>query len=670
MDAVQQSAPAASAPARRTVLKAGAGTAAALAMCPHAAAAAAVAPAAAPAAAPVRAAADGPDLPLRTDRSTQGDILAGSRKDQACLLLLHFSDPAAARRWLGKLLPELSTTEEMARFNAAFSAARLKAGGADPATLSATWTGLSLTYPGLRFLAGRDPFPAVPPGSTAEAFVQGAAQRAEALGDTGSSAPDSWLFGAEQAEPAGRTVHVVLSLSADDPAKLAAAVTRHRKALAAATGVVVFRQDAATLAGALRGHEHFGFTDGISQPGVRGFHAPDPGTGTTVQGKPGTRLVPAGEFLVGQEKAGHRPAGLPAWATGGSFQVVRRLAQDVPGWWAQVRLRLAELKKSGAAPDGATDTWMASRLVGRWPGGTPVAGCPLAERPGPVGQDPDAALTYADDPQGWNTPLFAHIRKGNPRDGLNLAPGRPPLAPDALDGHRIIRRGIPFGPAYDPQAGAGRGADVPRGLVFIGYQADLVEQFEFIAKRWINEGDFPAGRNPRVGADPVLGPDSPVTFENRSDSGSRATTLRFGRFVRTEGALYAFTPSLPALRALADGDLDDSVEVHPATVLRVGDVLDAGSVRLTLGADGDLVILDREGSRLWNAGTAGTGHDARFDSDGELTVRDAAGRTVWSSGTEGHRGARLLVRPQGDVVILDGDREIWRPLDAVRAHRG
>ncbi|RKT03785.1 Dyp-type peroxidase family [Streptomyces sp. 3211.6] len=659
MDAAESTAP-----ARRTVIRAGAVAAAALAVCPRTAAAATTAPPPAPApaaAAPAQAApapAEGAaDLPLRSDRSTQGDILAGSRKDQACLLLLRFRDPVLARRWLRRLLPEISTTEEMARFNAAFSAARVKAGGTDPASLSAQWTGLSLTHAGLRFLAGRDPFPALPPGSTAEAFAQGPAQRAEALGDTGDSSPDSWVFGGEGPH---RAVHAILNLAADDPRKLAEAVDRHQQALGAAQGVLVFRQDAGTLPGALRGHEHFGFTDGISQPGVRGFHAPDPATGTTVLGKPGARLVPAGEFIVGQEKAGKRPAGLPAWATGGSFQVVRRLAQDVPGWWAQVRERLADLKRAGAAPADATDTWLAARLVGRWPGGTPVARCPLAEQPCPAGTGP-TAVSYRDDPQGWHTPLFAHIRKGNPRDGIVPLPGRPPLDPAVTDTHRIIRRGIPYGPAYDPQQEPGRGTNgASRGLVFIGYQADLVQQFEFVARQWVNATDFPAGRNPRTGADPVLGPGSPVAFESESGTGSRATTLSFGRFVHTEGALYAFTPSIPTLRALADGRLDVSVEVHRGTVLRVGDVLDAGEARLTLAADGDLVLLDPSGAHLWSAGTAGEGSEAVFSGDGELTVRTADGTAAWSSGTAGHPGARLLVRPAGDAVILDGDRVLWQ----------
>ncbi|MFI5979956.1 peroxidase [Streptomyces sp. NPDC051555] len=641
-----------SGPDRRTVLRATACAAAgtgASAVTGRARAAAAPAPAA-----PLPLPAE--DLPLRADERTQGDVLAGFRKDHVCLLFLHFREVSRARRWLAALVPEVSTTAEVARFNAAFSAAR-RGGGSDPVSLSALWTGLGLTHPGLRLLAGKEPFPATPPGSCAEAFAQGAAARAPALGDTGPSAPRSWLFGAEGPEQA---VHAVLTLAADDPERLATAIARHRDAAVRADALVLFRQDGATLPGELRGHEHFGFLDCVSQPGVRGFDPVDPATGRTALGRPGTRMLPAGEFLVGPERVGQRPAGLPAWATGGSFQVVRRLAQDVPAWWTQVGLRLAELKRSGAAPADATAPWLAARLVGRWPGGMPVALCPAAERlPGPD-EDPDAALDFGADPHGWRMPLFAHIRKANPRGGLVLTPGRPPLADAELDGHRMIRRGIPYGPVHRPDGGAGHGPDTPRGLLFVSHQADLVQQFEFVARRWLNEADFPPGRHPRTGTDPVLGPDAPLAFETPAASGSRATPLYFGRFVRTEGAVYAFSPAIPVLRALASGALDDAVEIHPGTVLRPGDVLDAGAVRLVLDASGDLALLDRRGRGLWSAGTGGVGHDALFGHDGELTVRTAAGRPGWSSGTARHPGARLLLRPAGDLVLLDGDRTLWR----------
>ncbi|MFZ3467919.1 peroxidase [Streptomyces sp. 4.24] len=643
-------------PARRTVVQAAAFAAAGLTagLAPTAWAAPAPAAPAGPAAAPAAA----PDpLPLRTDRHSQGDILAGFRKDHVSLLFLHFRDAVRARQWLKRLLPSISTTEDVARFNKAFSRARKRAGGIDPESMSCLWTGLSLTHPGLRLLAGREPFPAAPAGSNAEAFTQGAAVRAQELGDTGTSAPPSWLFGAEES---GRAVHAVLTLAADDPERLATAVAEHREAATTSGAAVLFRQNGATLPGELRGHEHFGFADCISQPGVRGFDEPDPATGTTVLGKPGTRLIPAGEFIVGPERVGRRPTALPAWATGGSFQVVRRLAQDVPGWWTQVSLRLAELQRAGAAPADAGREWLGARLMGRWPGGMPVAVCPAAEQPREPGVDPDATLDYSADPQGWRMPLFAHIRKGNPRDGLVLTPGRPPLGVAELDGRRLMRRGIPYGPVYNPELGADHGPEASRGLLFVCHQADLVGQFELVARKWLNEQDFPAGRNPRTGADPVLGPDSACAFETPSGDGSRANTLYFGRYVRTEGAVYAFSPSLPVLRALTTGELDDSIEFHAGSVLRTGDVLDAGKARLTLDSAGDLVLLDAQGGRTWHSDAGGAGHDAVFTQDGELVLRTAEGKPAWSSGTTGHPGARLLLRPTGELVILDGDRVLWK----------
>ncbi|WP_051794431.1 Dyp-type peroxidase [Streptomyces sp. NRRL S-87] len=632
---------------RRTVVRAGGAAAAALAVGNAVPAEAAPAVAATTPTAPVPKAA-GQELPLRTDTTTQGDILAGFRKDQACLFLIRFGAVDAARGWLRALLPELSSTEQVAQFNTRFSRARRLRSGADPTTMSALWTGLSLTHAGLGHLAQADPFPAVPPGGTAEAFRDGPGARAERLGDTGTSAPGSWLFGA-----AADAVHAVLTLASDKPDVLAQVAARHRDALQGAGAEVVFRQDAATLPGALRGHEHFGFLDAISQPGVRGFHPAD-ATGTGVEGKPGTRLLPAGEFIVGQERVGQRPAGLPAWATGGSFQVVRRLAQDVPGWWSQARELLKQLQKSGAAPADADTRWLAARFVGRWPSGAPVATCPMAEKPVPPGTDAGNDFDFHDDPEGRTTPLFAHIRKTSPRGGFVTTPGRPPLAASALDTRRIIRRGIPYGPAHREDS-----SPVPRGLVFVSYQADLVEQFEFIARQWSNNEDFPPGRHPQPGADTVIGTSSPVAFESASPSGGRATTLDFQRFVRTEGALYAFTPSIPTLRALAGGSLDTAIEVHPGTVLRPGDTLDAGAVRLRLEDDGDLVLLAADGRTLWSAGTAGSGADALFAADGELTVRDAAGKPLWSSRTAGAPGARLLVRPSGDAVVLRDGRAVW-----------
>ncbi|MFJ8697397.1 FG-GAP-like repeat-containing protein [Streptomyces roseolilacinus] len=87
--------------------------------------------------------------------------------------------------------------------------------------------------------------------------------------------------------------------------------------------------------------------------------------------------------------------------------------------------------------------------------------------------------------------------------------------------------------------------------------------------------------------------------------------------------------------------------------LRAGDTLVSASARLTLRADGDLVVTSRAGNVLWSTGTAGyPGATAVFGTDGNLVVRDAAGTTRWASGTSA-AGGTLVVQDRGNVVVRD-----------------
>ena len=78
-------------------------------------------------------------------------------------------------------------------------------------------------------------------------------------------------------------------------------------------------------------------------------------------------MIAAGEFVLGQPREDGFTQTSPAWMQDGSFQVFRRLAQDVPGWWAQVIARAQSLPAS----DGLTADQLAAKLVGRWRSGTP-----------------------------------------------------------------------------------------------------------------------------------------------------------------------------------------------------------------------------------------------------------------------------------------------------------
>src|SRR6266508_1895089 len=133
-----------------------------------------------------------------------------------------------------------------------------------------------------------------------------------------------------------------------------------------------------------RNSEHFGFRDGISQPGVRGWSA-DPEQPLSRRlinnsrlpdgpdyAAPGTPLVWPGSFVFGypaQNPIDARAPGPmsvagPYWAHNGSFLVFRRLRQDV--------VRFAEFLRVAAAKHGLEPDALGALLIGRWRSGAPI----------------------------------------------------------------------------------------------------------------------------------------------------------------------------------------------------------------------------------------------------------------------------------------------------------
>jgi Dyp-type peroxidase family len=629
-----------------------------------------------------------PGLPLRESREIQGDIVAGFKKDHTQLLFLRFGDGPLARQWLRRLRPRIATTRQVATFNAEFSRARKASRGDDPRHLTALWRGVSFTYPGLLVLTDNKEIfttkaleekTAEDPGqvdNTLKAFVEGAECRAAVLGDTGDNSPESWLFGNGINGRGGQTVHAVLTVAADRPEDLRAALGQERQEAATHKIVIVYEQDGATLQGSRRGKEHFGFKDGVSEPAVEGFDERDPANPEYAKGKPGTRVIPTGELIIGEKRADGSTAGLPGWMNNGSFQVVRRLGQDVPGWWAQVGAQLKVLKQAKKAPPEATVEWLAARLVGRWRTGTPIAKCPHADAPTDAEAGSDNDIRFRDDPEGEITPLWSHLRKTNPRDGLRFRPGED-LVPEKpfMDMRRIMRRGTPYGQPFDPAGGEGNGPDASRGLVFVCYQADLVQQFEFIQRSWINNLNFPdrrqdpeqlPERGPHVGSDGMMGADHPkrdLQLPAGTEVTFRDTPLRFEQFVRTEGAVYAFAPSMSALALLADGKLTGPGNGETGTVVITAPFtfqpdtpVGTHKAKLLLRSDGDLVVVDENQQVRWSSGTARSGGvRAVFETGGDLVIQNDSGSPLWKAGTGGSPGNRLILREDGDVLIEAAD---------------
>jgi Dyp-type peroxidase family len=302
-----------------------------------------------------------------------------------------------------------------------------------------------------------------------------------------------------------------------------------------------------------RGHEHFGFLDGISQPGIRGLTAVSDATRKPSEGRRGQDLIWPGEFVFGYpgqhpddpHKSGSEPQMAATWMRNGSYMVFRRLEQKVPEFRQFVRERATAL---GMSPE-----LLAARMVGRWKSGAPLELTPRRDDSA-LGGDArrNNDFEYGDDRFQHRCPYAAHIRKAYPRDDTGNEA--------EVQRHRIIRRGIPFGPEVEPGEATTRHS---RGLMFVCYQTSIERQFESIQRRYANNPEFVGGKR-RLGGgpvtpgfDPIIG-QAPGNGSRQMDepypnypAGSRRTTLVIPeQFVKLTAAAYFFMPSITALRTV------------------------------------------------------------------------------------------------------------------------
>ena len=114
--------------------------------------------------------------------------------------------------------------------------------------------------------------------------------------------------------------------------------------------------------------------------------------------------------------------------------------------------------------------------------------------------------------------------------------------------HRIVRRGLPYRPPYDP---TNPNDGIERGLLGIFIVVSLKDQFEFLMKDWVNGSIFAPGLSGTK--DPILGDNSGGTgkFVIPVQGGPSIVVSGFSRLVQTRGAVYAFLPSIPAIQFIA-----------------------------------------------------------------------------------------------------------------------
>jgi Dyp-type peroxidase family len=503
----------------------------------------------------------------------QGNILKGHGRDKSGHIFLTFPNPqenpekiAALKNWIAQLaINEITSAQQQLNEAKAWR---------ENKTPGKTFVHFALSSSGYTKLGFSDS--QQPKGANlqkrgtdiqyAEAFQEGMKLRQNALLDP---PVDSWDTNFR------KDIDALVIIADDNPEILNQKFLEIQQQLKNIT-TNIFVEQGDTLRQDFNGKslvvEHFGYADGISQPiflqqGVK-------------SGRNFSQDAPLDLVLIPD------PFGTSG-VSFGSFLIFRKLEENVQGF------RKAEFALSQAL--GIPFELAGAMAVGRFEDGTPLV---LQSNDGSPGLND---FDYQGDSQGLRCPFQSHIRKSNPR--LESVKQGGPFAQSTEQelGHRIARRGVTYGgPLSDFSQDFDRLPRTGVGLLFMCYQSDIWEQFEFIQRFWCNNPKFlePAmNNNPnyhRTGLDAVIGQrqgnqedplikEVPEAPKNWPESYGQPTVKpditpenEFGQFVTLKGGEYFFSASITFLKSLSNqSSPGETAEPTPGEfyVVKSGDFL-------------------------------------------------------------------------------------------------
>ncbi|WP_069269108.1 Dyp-type peroxidase [Paraburkholderia nodosa] len=496
------------------------------------------------------------DEPLLPTNDIQGDILAGLIKQNEHLLFFKISDVKRFKTFLRSL--HLTSVDEVLAQDEMIRKSR---NGTGRKLLPTPGLNIAFTFSGLSVLGIRD----IDPGS-AKAFIEGMGKRADQMTDPPTT---SWTILRPDAN-----LHGVFVVTGASHAEVADIISLRLAPPNENGWTLLHTEEGQVRPAPVAGHEHFGYADGVSQPGVKGRTSANVALTPTAtgadpsQGQKGQDLLWPGEFVFGFPGQNPQAASLEVkgddikppspFMENGAYLVFRRLAQKVPEFNRSVKLA-AQSITSAANP--MNPDLLGAQMVGRWKSGAAIIKAPLVDNPTIADGTPDVNdFEFDGDRQGFKCPFAAHIRKAYPRDDV---PGKPNVKDkkeiDAAEAftqsHRMLRRGIAFGPEVTEEEALNEqsaGGDKTRGLLFKCYITSIENQFEFVQQSWANNVNF---SQPESGIDPIIG-QSHETHRffagaaPQSLQQSDKPQLELESFVTLEGGAYFFAPSIRKLRGI------------------------------------------------------------------------------------------------------------------------
>jgi Dyp-type peroxidase family len=535
-----------------------------------------------------------PDYAIETEEIQSLVFRGFIRSDYVGYALIDFSNAKVAD-WLQCLLPAASANAHGDSHQPEYKVSKLTFGdrpyNEDP-TMRDKATFVAFSAAGLKKLG-------IPLGDDedglstfASPFNIGMVNRRRILGDLPERSPKWRWSDADPVSDDGTspdeipTAHAILMVYCHSPERCDEDLAAHEALLGGNAFIATIKAQPVEKKGAIpekRGvpREHFGFRDGISQPVIRG-------TQRFTEGALEGDTVEPGEFILGYKNnqgyyppaarvsaesdmenrlpdvLASSPSKFPSFGTNrsaardfgrnGSFLVVRQIEQHVDEFDTFTRKAKDELARkytnlSSMVGADISEDWVAAKMMGRWKESGEAlvvrSGADRGEKPKKLSQTENDFSFAIDDPQGLYCPFGAHIRRANPRDGLQPDDA---MQQAITNRHRLLRRGRAY--ELSAEEAMQQGDSKPeKGLVFTCLCADLERQFEFVQQTWIGSSSF-HGLGGEV--DPIVGWKDPTSVFTIPTPSGPITLDCPANFVTVRAGGYFFLPSRSAVYYLLD----------------------------------------------------------------------------------------------------------------------
>jgi Dyp-type peroxidase family len=447
---------------------------------------------------------------------------------EACFVMLRFEEVKKGQQWLLKLIPQIALASSK------------------PSTIAVQ---IAFTNKGLSTFLSSDQL--LEPFSREFAEGMVSPSRSRILGDLDTNDPTRWDWGRIDQE-----IHAVLMLYASDRNGLDELYIKKKEELPRYSVHEVIKLETSVLP---EGKEHFGFRDGVSQTRIVGLEKDNIKKTEENDRTKDQHTVMPGEFILGYPNEYNKIPFSPKilqdgkpfdLGRNGSYLVFRQFEQDVKKFWNFMNLTV----QTNPHFKDKDEVYLASKFFGRWPNGNPLTVISNSDQLALPAKDIDHFLYKEHDRHGFGCPIGSHIRKSNPRDGID---NDPEMSIQVSKRHKILRRGRTYG---KPLAESMNPADMlssdqegQRGLYFLCLNANISRQFEFIQNTWINNSKFDNLYND---IDPIVGfsflkkkyVPCELTIQNEP---VRQTVKQIPQFVFVKGGAYFFVPGIKALEVIS-----------------------------------------------------------------------------------------------------------------------